>query len=128
LAGGHGVDLLRGLGGNDTLTGGGGADRFVFDTALGATNVDTIMDFETGVDALVLDDVIFTALGIAGVTDSMLAEGAQALDAQTRLIYNSTMGALFYDSDGAGGQAQVQFAQFGTTAFPILDGSSFMVV
>ena len=45
--------------GNDTLTGGAGADKFVFASALNSlTNVDTITDFVSGTDKLVLDDSV----------------------------------------------------------------------
>ena len=48
------------------LTGAGGADRFVFTGRFGR---DTITDFQTGADKIVLDDDIFTALGITGIAD-----------------------------------------------------------
>jgi Ca2+-binding RTX toxin-like protein len=79
-------------------------------------------------DTLILNDAIFAALGIKGAPEGMFAEGEQALDAQTRLIYSSTTGALYYDPDGVGGQAQVKFAQLGATIFPTLDEWDLMVV
>ncbi|MDX2307345.1 MAG: FG-GAP-like repeat-containing protein, partial [Hyphomicrobium sp.] len=45
LNGSGGHDTLRGGTGNDTLAGGSGNDAFVFNTALSATNRDTISDF-----------------------------------------------------------------------------------
>ncbi len=50
IIGGDGDDILTGLGGNDTLTGGDGADTFVINNLDEA--VDTITDFETGVDKI----------------------------------------------------------------------------
>lgn len=48
---GAGDDEIRGLGGSDTLSGGAGSDVFIYRTYdLGA--VDTILDFEVGIDAL----------------------------------------------------------------------------
>jgi len=37
--------------------------------------------------------------------------GAEAHDANDRIIYNRATGALYYDPDGDGAAAQVQFAQ-----------------
>ncbi len=51
LMGTDGDDLLDGLAGNDTYTGGAGADQFVLALAQG---VDTITDFEVGVDQISL--------------------------------------------------------------------------
>lgn len=55
LDGGAGNDILFGGLGNDTLSGGAGADTFHFGRLDGS---DTITDFETARDALVLDDGI----------------------------------------------------------------------
>ncbi|HET6520756.1 MAG TPA: Calx-beta domain-containing protein, partial [Geminicoccaceae bacterium] len=49
LDGGAGDDTLNGGPGGDTLTGGGGADVFAFGAA--AHGVDTVLDFEAGVDS-----------------------------------------------------------------------------
>ncbi len=55
LDGGAGNDILFGGLGNDTLSGGAGADTFHFGRLDGS---DTITDFDTARDALVLDDGI----------------------------------------------------------------------
>jgi glycerophosphoryl diester phosphodiesterase len=49
LRGGDGNDLLDGGQGNDEYSGGAGADRFVLDLGAG---VDTIIDFEEGLDLI----------------------------------------------------------------------------
>jgi Ca2+-binding RTX toxin-like protein len=63
LLGDEGNDTLIGGGGNDNLTGGAGSDRFVYQALTDAR--DTITDFATSEDVLVLTD-LFTSLGYAG--------------------------------------------------------------
>jgi Ca2+-binding RTX toxin-like protein len=115
INGGGSGDNLLGLDGNDILTGGLGGDDFVFTTALNAlTNVDTITDFNIAeFDAILLDDAIFTGLGVAPGTNITAQEfriGAAAQDADDRIIYNDVTGALLFDVDGTGAEAAVQFA------------------
>jgi Ca2+-binding RTX toxin-like protein len=105
LNGGSGDDTIIGGAGNDVLTGGSGADGFVFDAALGAGNIDRIMDFASGIDKIVLDDDIFTALTAGTFTSAMFRKGAGVTTASTsgqRIILNTTNGALYYDADGNG--------------------------
>lgn len=52
LNGGTGADRLDGGDGTDFLTGGSGADVFAFDFAAASTALDTVFDFEVGVDVL----------------------------------------------------------------------------
>jgi Ca2+-binding RTX toxin-like protein len=118
LDGRAGNDLLRGQGGDDlliggdgldTLLGGGGSDRFRFDTALGAGNVDTLDDFEAGTDKIELAFAVFGVTG-AQLQAGAFRTGAAAGDADDRIIYDSATGALYFDSDGTGAAAQIQFA------------------
>jgi len=106
-------NTLNGDAGNDTLTGGLGNDTFVFNSPLAASNVDAITDFVTG-DFLQLNRGIFTGLS-GGTTltapEFLAAAGATAATtAQQRIVYDSSSGALRYDSDGVGGAAAVVFA------------------
>jgi Ca2+-binding RTX toxin-like protein len=109
-------NTIAGNSGNNTLAGASGADTFVFNTALNAaTNVDHITDFAT-VDTIDLENAVFTSLTTTGTLSASAffsAAGAtSAHDADDRIVYNTTTGALFYDADGnqAGGVAAVQFA------------------
>ena len=52
VVGNAGSTVLNGAGGNDKLIGLAGADAFVFDTALGAGNVNHIVDFPTVADTI----------------------------------------------------------------------------
>ncbi len=61
LVGTAGDDTIRSLGGEyDRMTGGGGADEFVFgaETADGIQNRDAILDFEVGIDSIVFEQAV----------------------------------------------------------------------
>lgn len=135
ITGGSGNDKLYGGTGKDVLTGSSGADRFVFDTALNATsNLDTLKDFTHGTDKVLLDDDIFTKLGIVGTSggvalaSSKFASGTHAADAGDRIIYDAGSGSLYYDADGTGAGTQVKFAVLGTTTHPTVTASDFLVI
>jgi peptidoglycan/xylan/chitin deacetylase (PgdA/CDA1 family) len=106
-------DTLHGLFGADTLTGGPGADRFVFETALSATtNVDTITDFTSGTDTLVLQDLIFANVprGTLAAAGFVSSAAPVAADANDRILYNTTTGAVSYDADGSAAAPAMVFA------------------
>lgn len=110
--GGSGADSLSGNAVSNTLTGGAGADNFYFKDPLSAAlNIDTISDFSVPNDTIWLDSAVFTALAPGGALSAdAFRSGASAADATDRILYNSANGALFYDSDGTGSVAAVQFA------------------
>jgi hypothetical protein len=125
-----GNDVLDGGTANDTLIGGAGSDTFVFSTAL-AANRDTVQDFAPGVDKLRLDDDIFTALTPGVLSADAFASGrglVAAQDATDRIIYNTTTGGLYYDADGAGGTAALQFAVLSGTPHPGLSATDILIV
>lgn len=102
--------MLAGEGGNDILNGGNGKDFFVFDTALGAGNVDSIVGYVAANDTIRLDDAVFTQIvdnGAGFLASALFTRNApgQATDAHDRIIYETDTGDLFYDAGGAGGAA-----------------------
>jgi Ca2+-binding RTX toxin-like protein len=123
LTGGSGANSLTGDAGNDTLTGGlgldtlnggAGADTFRFDTTLGATNVDLVLDYSVVDDTVQLENAVFTALttlGTLGVGNFLGGAGVTgAQDADDFVLYDSITGALYYDADGSGlASAAVRF-------------------
>ena len=114
ISGGNGGDYVYGGLGADTLTGGDSYDNFVFNTALNG-GVDRITDFSHAYDTMRLENAVFTVLTSTGyLTSSAYYAGAAAHDASDRVIYNPATGAVFYDSDGTGAAAPVQFAQLST--------------
>lgn len=112
IIGNAGANRLDGKGGTDTLHGSGGPDTFVFSTALGATNVDSIADFSVAADTIELASSIFSTIGAGALAAAAFVKNAAgvATDAADRIVYDTDSGALFYDSDGTGGNAAVQFA------------------
>ncbi|MFC5068076.1 tandem-95 repeat protein [Flaviflagellibacter deserti] len=126
LSGGGGNDVLKGGQGTDSLTGGAGLDQFVFNTALGASNVDKVKDFNVNDDTIVLDDVIFTALVPGGLAVAAFVTGTNAADALDRVIYDKNTGALFYDADGIGTQQQIKFAELSKNL--ALTASDFLII
>ncbi|MGQ0686970.1 CAP domain-containing protein [Bradyrhizobium sp.] len=112
LLGDSGNDYLYGGLGRDVLTGGVGQDSFVFDTTLGASNIDQITDFSVVDDTIRLDNAVFTKFSWNGtMSSSAFYIGAAAHDSTDRIIYDSSTGALSYDPDGTGSAAAVQFAE-----------------
>ncbi|EGF90072.1 hemolysin-type calcium-binding repeat 2 copies family protein [Asticcacaulis biprosthecium C19] len=127
MVGGAGDNNLTGRSGNDLLTGGAGRDRFVFDSALSATkNLDTVTDFKTRWDQIVLDHLVFTALDVGVGTEKAFVAGTSATSLDHRIIYDSASGALYYDADGTGIKAQIQFAQL--LGAPVIGFSDILVI
>ena len=123
LTGGAGADLLNGGAGSDRLTGGSGADQFVF----ADTGVDTITDFAAGNDRILLDHLLFSALGVGALASSAFARGTTALNADERILYDPNSGALLYDADGSGSGAAVQFGVVSVVTGTLM-ASDFLVV
>jgi len=134
LNGGDGNDILMGGGGNDTLVGGSGSDSFVFKVAPNASsNLETVIDFQSGLDKIQLSRSVFTALGTASatLTQGQFWSGAGVVtghDADDRVLYNTTTGALYYDADGSGSVAAVQIALIGTSTHAAVLFTDFQVI
>jgi len=113
LNGGEGGDILQGGGGSDVLIGGSGVDRFMLSTASG--NFATVADFEVAGELLYLNATVLSQLpGAVQLAADAFHIGASAQDLNDRVIYNSVTGGLFYDRDGAGAAAGVQFGSLST--------------
>ena len=131
LDGGDGADILSGGSGNDNLRGGAGADIFRFDsTPLNAsTNLDTILDFQTGVDLIQLENAVFKKLAVGvpiAAANFRASVDGLAADGNDYILYNTTTGALYYDADGSGKAAAVQFATL--VGAPALTANDFGVI
>ena len=130
LTGLDGHDTLKGGLGNDTLTGNSGADSFVFNQALNATtNKDTIPDFSPVDDTLLLENAIFTKFTANGAIPAgtfVANAGGVAGDANDFLLYDNATGKLFYDADGNGAGAKIEFVTL--VGIPALTAGDFSII
>ena len=103
ISGGTGDDTITGGSGHDTLYGGAGADSFVFNAAINPANAGRIVDFQAGVDVIVLENAVFHALaGLNGALDAEdFAVGPRAETHANNIIYNPVTGTLTYDANGS---------------------------
>ena len=105
---------LNGRTGDDTLTGGAGADSFIFSDALGAQHADTITDFTTGEDRVMIKG------GLVNVGPGMLDAnhfhlGSTAMTTDHRFLFDGS--TLRYDADGFGAGSAINVAYFEAAAY-----------
>lgn len=126
LFGGTGNDWLSGGAGADQMTGGTGADRFIFTSSSGPS--DTIFDFSHAqVDKIALTSSAFGGLTSLTAGVNFIANGAPGSpSAQPTILYNTTSGALSFDSNGSGAGGVIQFALL--SGHPALVTSDFVFV
>src|SRR5215470_10578259 len=120
ITGNGGINTLEGLGGNDTLTGGAGADHFVYATV--NTGLDHIVDFSGHggqADVIDFDHVAFGSGLASGGADTgtldashFVANATGATNADQKFWYNTGNNTLYYDADGSGSGAAVAIAVF----------------
>lgn len=85
----------------------------MFGAALGVGNVDLIFDFSSVDTFLLVSDALgpFSGLADSGVLDATQFDTSSiGQDAFTRIIFDQSSGALYYDVDGTGAATAVQFA------------------
>ncbi len=116
LRGGQGRDRLNGGAGNDTLTGGASIDFFIFNTnSTFDTNdvgIDTITDFNTDQDFILLDKTTFAAItsdpssrtdpGFSVSSEfALAATNAAAASSPALIVQSVASGNLYYNPNGA---------------------------
>jgi len=110
LKGGKGNDFLFAHDGLSFMYGGKGNDVFAF---ADPTLPNKIKDFDPKHDQIGLDGWGFDAIGPGFLTDDQFHVGKQAKTESQIIIYDKKSGALYYDGDGSGSEAQIQFAKVG---------------
>ncbi|MGQ0671805.1 MAG: calcium-binding protein [Hyphomicrobium sp.] len=134
INGGAGSDSLFGGAGRDILIGGTDEDFFVYNTAIGAANADSIRDFGSN-DFIGFDVSIFTRLTYTGPGDGedhqILANEfttfAAGIGADDHILYDEATGQLFYDVNGSGAGGRTLIATIGTTSHPTLTAADILV-
>ena len=129
LSGKGGHDVLDGGYDNDVLIGGNGPDFFVFDTLLGpAVNIDRVMDFQHGVDTIELSHLVFDPLHKGALSSANFLAGPHATygHGNDYVVYDTSTGNLFYDTQGDGTGLILQFAHL--KGAPHLDASDFLII
>lgn len=102
-----GDDTLSGEHGRDRLIGGAGHDEFVF-RYTGKSDADTVVDFQSGADTINLDHRGFSGLHAGdNVADTFALAGHEGTE--TRLVFDTENGNLYFDANGSekGGRALV---------------------
>ncbi|WP_187336596.1 beta strand repeat-containing protein [Novosphingopyxis iocasae] len=135
IIGNNGANILSGGAGQDVLIGLGGADTFVFQN-YGAGNADTIQDFSKAegdkfqlVDGASTTDFNGLMNGSSGTLDaSQFVSGTETTSAAgtAQIVYDQSTGRIFFDADGAGGNAAALVAQ--VTPGTELTANDFTVV
>jgi Ca2+-binding RTX toxin-like protein len=121
---GGGTDLadqsyLEGGQGNDTVVGDAGIDTFsLWGNRLVAEDADLIWFFEGGRDWIALPkswSANFIGTGLTSAQFHVNVNGSSATSTAQRLIYDDSMGGLYFDRDGSGAAAPVLVASFTNT-------------
>ena len=111
LIGNPGNNYLEGGAGIDTLTGGAGGDGYFIAFNGAGKNADTVTDFKSGEDLLMIDLATFginpqtlgiTSSGMVSVGSFVQGAGARALDPNDYFIYDTARMMFYVDPDGSG--------------------------
>jgi Ca2+-binding RTX toxin-like protein len=132
IVAGTGNDTLNGGPGNDTLVGGPGNDHFVFDTAPGMDNVDTITNFHHG-DQIDLSAHLFhwnrehhghlvTSAFYECDRPKAVEDVPKAINRSQHIIYNDASGALYYNPTGGHMSANGHFVSGHEYLFAVVVG------
>jgi len=128
LTGNSSDNVLDGLAGTDVLTGGRGEDNFVASDH--AQSVDSITDFVSGEDMILIDALaydLFDTTTLSGYTQgtvtasdfATITNGVQD-NAEALFIYDSDRNMLTVDADGSGAGAAIDVFDFsGTSEDPV---------
>lgn len=110
LFGDRGDDTMTGGVGADTMAGNNGYDTFIFNIAPAAGMVDAISRFQHAKDTIQLNQTAFSGLTVGTLHAADFVLGTVADDDTDRILYDSATGAIWYDADGTGATAAIEFA------------------
>jgi Ca2+-binding RTX toxin-like protein len=115
LNGSFGNDRIYGGNGSDSLDGGQGADLFFLNG--GETGIDTLVNFETGIDRIYLNRASFGATPAFDFISGNTGVPAPT-STNSSLLYDVSTRTLWFDVDGTGPTAVYQLLQFSTGVLP----------
>ncbi len=111
IKGGGGDDTIIGGAGNDWLEGDDGSDKFLF-SAASVNGTDKIQDFVHGSDWLLFKVADYGFSSGHTLTASEFTVGDHAVGNHAQFVWDSGAHTLYWDHDGAGGDAAVALATF----------------
>ncbi|WP_018043004.1 calcium-binding protein [Methylobacterium sp. 88A] len=135
IVGNAGNNIINGGAGSDTIILSGSvtdSDTIVFSTLPTATNIDSILGFQSlagaAGDVIHLDGDVFNTLPKGQVSASTFQIGSSttAATADIRLIYSTSTRTLYYDKDGSGAESAVVISSF-SGASPLLTDDVFVI-
>ncbi len=105
-------NVINGGAGNDTFRGDAGSDSFVFSggslsgTVTSLLGVDTVVDFVSNVDKLVLSKTTFSAItsavgGAIGANFAVVTNDTLVAGSAASIVYSQGSNQLFYNQNGA---------------------------
>jgi len=112
INGGDGADIIAGGMGADSLTGGAGSDKFTFvtaDFAVTAATADTILDFVSGSDTLVINGAV-AAMTAANYTEAgaAVADFTAAATAANAALAADATDTVSFQFDGTNGYVFIE--------------------
>ena len=136
ITGNSADNYLDGLGGVDTLTGGRGADNFVASDH--NQTVDTITDFSSGEDMILIDALaydLFDTATLQGYTQGTVTNaefgelvGGVLDNSDAQFIFDVGRKVLMVDADGAGSGAAVDVFALGGASDDLLPGDLYVLL
>jgi hypothetical protein len=112
------LGFITGTAADGMAAGASGPASFVISTIPGdSSGVQHMANFDPSSDMILLAKEVFSALVQGGLPASAFFEGPAAHNADDRIIYNPSNGALSYDSNGSapGGSSVIAILQTGLT-------------
>lgn len=128
LYGRAGSDVLDGGEGSDTLDGGGGIDTYVFRSAPDSSATDTIVKFRPNETIELGRKNAFEVLSKGPLPqDAFLVVGDGVQDDNDYILFDPSLSALYYDSDGNGSAPAIRFATL-QAGFDNIGADNFLVI
>jgi hypothetical protein len=137
IIGNAGNNILEGRGGVDSLTGGDGSDQFVIASNGIGLATDSVTDFISGTDLLVVDissyGISTTQLGLSssGTVDTsafVSGPGVKSLTPNSSFLFDTASAVLKFDIDGTGSAVAIDLVQLSRTTPSLLATDIYVVI